>query len=139
MLPHKESALVSPVLTYMRRLGYRFQAEELGFYDYRIDIYAYSRSKNATVAIELKLHKWRRAVHQALIYQLCSDFVFIAMPVSAIRSIDQTLLEEHGIGLLAIDGLVRCRRILEARRSSELRLHYRDKFIELMSKGPACR
>jgi hypothetical protein len=139
MLPLKESALLPPVSAYVRRLGYRFQVQELGFYEYRIDIYGFSSGKNSTVAIELKLHKWQRAVQQALIYQLCSDFVFIAMPFRAIRSVDRALLEGHGIGLLAIDDALRCRQILNARRSVEVRDHYRERFIELLSKGDACR
>lgn len=139
MLPLRESALLPPVSAYVRRLGYRFQAQELGFYEYRIDIYGFSKGKNATVAIELKLHKWQRALQQALIYQLCSDFVFVAMPTAAIGAVDRALLARYGIGLLAIDETLRCKKILDAHRSSEVRQHYREKFIELLSKGNTCR
>ena len=66
------------------------QKVELPFYEYRIDLYGFSCEENSTVAIELKLSDWRRAVEQAMLYQLCADLVYIAMPERATKRVDLT-------------------------------------------------
>src|SRR5438093_6134913 len=111
----RERDLLLPVANYARRLGYRMQTFELPFYDYRIDLYAFSKVSRATVAVELKLRKWKRALEQAMIYQLCSDFVYIALPLSVANRVDREALRAYGIGLIAVceNG---CRTLLEAER-----------------------
>jgi len=127
-----ESALFDPVASYTRRKGFRRQQAEVQFYEYRIDLYGYSRGRNETVAIELKLRDWKRAVEQALLYQLCADRVFIALPTRASSRVDAELLRQHGIGLIAISDSFRCVQIVPARPSSVVRGHYRDTYIEML-------
>ena len=74
----QESALTDPIAAYVRRKSFRLQTRELQFYEYRIDLFAFSRLLGLTIAVEMKLLRWRRAVEQALLYQLCADKVFIA-------------------------------------------------------------
>ena len=124
-----EAALLDPVSAYIRRKSFRKQDTELAFYEYRIDLYGYSRIQNLTVAIELKLLRWRRAWEQALLYQLCADFVFVALPTYVIPRVDTTLYERHGIGLLSVESKTRCRQILPAQPSREVREYYRDPYI----------
>ncbi|GAG43766.1 unnamed protein product, partial [marine sediment metagenome] len=57
------------------------------FYEYRIDLFAFSQKLDVTIAVELKLHRWRRALEQSLLYQLCADFVFIALPAPTIARV----------------------------------------------------
>ena len=76
----REQDLAHPVRRYLRNRAFRRQVEEMPFYEYRMDMYGYSRRDDLTVAVELKLKKWTRAIEQALLYQLCSDLVYIAMP-----------------------------------------------------------
>src|SRR5206468_2320806 len=105
------------------------------FYDYRIDLYAFSKVSRATVAVELKLRKWKRALEQAMIYQLCSDFVYIALPLSVANRVDREALRTYGIGLIAVceNG---CRTLLEAEKSAEVRQHYRGPYIRMLRGGP---
>jgi len=130
----REQELLSPVANYTKRKGYTLQAFELPFYDYRIDLYGFSTKASKTVAVELKLRKWKRAVEQARIYQLCSDFVYIALPTSAVTQIDEEALRKSGIGLIAVckNG---CRTLVEAKRSIEVREHYRGPYISMLSGG----
>jgi hypothetical protein len=131
---HKEQELLLPVAKYAKRRGYTLQAFEVPFYDYRIDLYGFSTKASETVAVELKLRKWKRALEQALIYQLCSDFVYIALPSDAAARIDEGLVRKSGIGLIAV-GERGCRTLVEAKQSTEVREHYRGPYIDMLSGG----
>ncbi len=133
-----ESGLLGPVATYMRRKGFRFQYPELPFYEYSIDLYAYSQLKNLTVAVELKLYDWHRAFEQALLYQLCSDWVFVAMPKRSFERIDLALLARHRIGLLTVSDLGRCHQRLAPAYSKVVRSQYRNEYIEILKKVNSC-
>ena len=98
-----------------------------------MDVYGYSRRDDLTVAIELKLRRWARAVEQAMLYQLCSDLVYIAMPAESTASVDLEVLEEYGLGLISVRKS-RCCRILAARRSPVLRTHYRERYLALITE-----
>ena len=128
----REAALLAPVAEYVRRRGFVLQRPELPFYEYRIDLYGLSLKAKVTMAVELKLHRWRRALSQALIYQLCSDYVYIAMPSENLTAVDGSLLEGHGIGLISVTPIGRCATELMAKRSSEVRNYYRDAYITLL-------
>jgi len=135
----REALLLPPIAAYARRKSFRWQRPELQFYEYRIDLYAFSRAQNLTVAIELKLHNWRRAFQQALVYQLCSDLVFIAVPIERISAINLNLLGEHGIGLIGVFGDHSCRQLLAASRSTVVRADYRQEYVEMLLGGLPCR
>jgi hypothetical protein len=130
-----ERDLLLPIARYAYRKTFRFQDAEVGFYEHAIDFYGYSPSLGLTVAVELKLRRWKRAFEQAMLYQLCSDLVFIAMPVHSIGPVDLQRLTDHGIGLISVENGGRCRRILSAHCSSVLRPHYRSQHIELLQAG----
>ena len=127
-----ESCLFEPVAMYKRRKTFALQTEELPFYEYRIDLFGFSQKLETTVAVELKLHRWRRAIEQALIYQLCADFVFIALPAPTSAKVDLSMLKEHGVGLISVFESGRCRRVLEALPSPVLRPHYRDHYVNTL-------
>ncbi len=131
-LYHRENDLCLPVANYFRRRRYRLQKTEVPFYEYRIDVYCYSKSLNRTIAIELKLKRWTRAFKQALIYQLCSDWVYIAMPDSEVGKVDHALLKQYGLGLISVQPGGRCQEVLRAELSPVVRSHYRDNHIELL-------
>lgn len=127
-----ETSLFDPVASYTRRKGFRRQQAELQFYEYRIDLYGFSRGRDETLAVELKLRNWKRAVEQALLYQLCADRVFIALPTRASSRVDPELLRQHGIGLIAVSDSFRCLQIVPALPSTVVRGHYRDTYIEML-------
>jgi hypothetical protein len=123
MIPKRESLMMPAVRAYFRQ-QYQQHTLELPFYEHRIDLYGYSPETDCTVAVELKLHKWRRAVEQALLYQLCSDYVFIAVPATTAKRVDLEELRTHGIGLLAISGR-KCVEELPAVLSPVLNANYK--------------
>lgn len=129
----READLARPVARFLRNRTFEKQLSEVSFYEYKMDMYGYSSREELTVAVELKLSKWSRAVDQALLYQLCSDLVYIAMPTNVARKIDLTLLQEHGLGLIAVEK-DRCRELLSPRVSSVLRQSYRDGYRALFNE-----
>ena len=134
-MPHrKEAELTDPVARYFSRKGYRWQATELQFYEYNIDIYGFSRSSDLTVSIELKIKNWRRAFEQTLVYQLCSDLVLMALPKETVHRVDQDLLQAEGIGLLAVGLGNRCQMILEPRPSSVVSDSYKRRNIDMLKQ-----
>lgn len=131
---HRESALLDPVRGSLRRRGYRWQRPEVQFFEYSMDLYAYAPTKKTTTAVELKLHRWTRAFQQALIYQLCADFVYLALPIRAAQRVDRPLLAQHGLGLIGVHPGPRCIVLLEAKQSTVVMSNYRDFYVRLMQE-----
>ena len=131
----KESSLLNPVVGYIKRKGFRLQASELPFYQRSVDIYGFSITNYKTIAIEFKLHKWKKAVEQALLYQLCADEVYIAMPKKFIGRVNFDFLTKYGIGLIAVSETGRCQKMIEAKQSSVLRVGYKNDHIDYLQKG----
>ena len=117
-----ERDLLEPTSRFLREESYWLQREETPFYEQRMDLLVYSPSRDLTIAVELKLERWKRAVEQALLYQLCADRVYIAMPETAAGRVDRSRLREHQIGLIEVRRSG-CKVLLEAKASRELRVH----------------
>lgn len=130
----KESSLLDPIAGYIRRKGFRFQIQELPFYQRSVDIYGFSKITNKTIAIELKLHKWKKAIEQAILYQLCADEAYIAMPKKFIGRVNLDLLTKYGIGLISVSETGRCQKIVEAKQSSVLRIGYKNNHIDYLQR-----
>ena len=131
----KEKQLLKPVAKFAQEQGFCLQEHELPFYEYRIDLYGFSAHHNSTVAFELKLTDWRRALEQALLYQLCSDYVYIAMPERAAGKVDVAELRSQGIGLISVLESGDCSCLLPAAIHSEVRQFYRSTQIEFMKSS----
>jgi len=130
----RESALLNPVSGSLRRRGYRRQRPEVQFFEYSMDLYGYAATKNTTTAVELKLARWTRAFEQALIYQLCADHVYLALPMRAAERVEQPLLERHGLGLIGVHPGPRCVVVLEPQQSTVVMPSYREFYIRLMQE-----
>ena len=130
----KESSLLAPVAGYIKRKGFRVQVSELPFYERSVDIYGFSKITNKTIAIELKLHKWKKAIGQAILYQLCADEAYIAMPKKFIGRVNFNLLAKYGIGLISVSETGRCHKMVEARQSSVLRIGYKNDHIDYLQR-----
>ena len=133
MTPTRESMLLPLVQAHFRR-QYSISETEVPFFDHRIDLYGYSRRTMKAVAVELKLRDWRKAFRQALVYQLCSDYAFIAVPRVTARRVDVDALEAHGVGLLAVTDK-RCYETLPARLSTVLNPAYKARHAALVAEG----
>lgn len=133
----RESMLVEPVTKYVVRRGFTRLEAELQFYECRMDLYGFSENLGLTIAIELKLLKWRRAIKQALLYQLCADLVYIALPSDAARRVDLSQLEKSGVGLISVTS-GRCWEILPPVASLLVRPHYRDFYLGFLGCETQC-
>ena len=131
-----ESELLGPVSKFIRHRSYHRQAQEVSFYEYRIDLYAFSRKLGNAVAVELKLKRWTRAVEQALVYQLCAEHVYVALPNSEAALVPTGLLLEHGIGLIAV-GETRCRELVSPQRSIAYRPDYAEVYERVLCERQA--
>ena len=134
-----EAGLLNPVAAYFKRKSFGLQEPEMPFYEHRVDLYGFSKRHRRTVAVELKMYKWRRAFEQAILYQLCADFVFIAMPDKSAQRVDRDLLKEHGIGLLGVRDSHACRQIVRAQQSQVVQRSYTRGYIDRLSGRVKCR
>ena len=124
-----------PVEASLRRRGFQRQVQEVQFFEYRIDLYGYAVPTQTTVAVELKLSRWTRAFEQALVYQLCADHVYLALPWPAAKKVEIPLLEQYGLGLLAVQPDPRCIVLCPAQQSTVIMSEYRDFYVDLL-EGP---
>ena len=124
----RESLLTDPVARHLKRLRFRAVYREAPFGEYNIDVLGHAPASGRAVAVELKLTKWQRAFEQALVYQLCADFAYVAMPRELSGRVPLVRFEEHGIGLLAVDGRG-CHVVLPAAQSHVIRQEYKDQVL----------
>jgi len=95
--------LVHPVKTFFEQQGYQVREEvQLGFY--YADLVA--SNNDYTVAVELKLRNYKKAITQAKNYQLFVDFAYVALPLQRVYTVlrkQQHVFEKEGIGLLVVN------------------------------------
>jgi hypothetical protein len=98
-----EIELFNPVELFLKQKGFHIKREiRIGYC--RADIVGFKN--NIVISVELKLNNWKKAIVQAMNYQLGSDYVYIGSPLQKIhyilRKYELKLLKE-GIGLLSIN------------------------------------
>jgi hypothetical protein len=92
-----------PVETYLKQQGYLIK-HEIKIGCCRADLIGIKN--DITIAVELKLHEWKKAILQAKNYQLGADLVYIAIPLLKAPILlrkKQHILQIEGIGLLTIN------------------------------------
>ena len=112
--------LIKPVSDYFKKSGYKVRYEiKIGFC--RADIVAFKGEK--TIAVELKISDWKKAIIQAKNYQLGCNYVYLAIPLLRAYNIlrkAETLLKKEGIGLLVInEKTCEVNKIINAKRSNK--------------------
>ncbi len=125
----KEAQLLTPVFRFLKNKYVNPPCKELSFYRYNIDLFTYSKDMEA-VSVELKLIKWKKALQQALIYQLCSDYVYIAMPKTKINKKILQELQPFGVGVIAVDSSGHCRITLKPSKSKVINMRYKTESIK---------
>lgn len=132
-----ECDLWYPVRRFLKGEGYTCIVRELAFFDRSIDMYGVAwGDEGRTIAIELKLTKWQKALHQAALYQLCSDYSYVAMP----KKVAQTLVKHEdfraaGIGILSVDTASKAVEIvLPAVLSTQAKGHYVGPYKEMLRR-----
>jgi len=97
-----EEALRPPVASWLRGTGLDVH-EEIAILGRRADLVGVGPDR--VVAVELKLSDWRRALRQAVAYQVAVDEAWVAMPLpAAARAYREAWrFRDEGVGLLAVD------------------------------------
>ncbi len=132
----RESELREFVARYLVAGSFGLQDEEVQFYEYSIDQYGYSSSRDETVAVELKMDKWPRALEQAIVYQLCADKVLVAMPSSSAVRADMDEFERYGVGLVAVLPEGKCEELVAPRFSPVVRDRYKSELVGRLREQP---
>lgn len=96
-----EDQLQKAVAEYFIKQGF-IVLSEVQFFSKRIDLYAVDRASLKTVAVEVKIHDWKRALRQARAYLLCADYVYIALPSSLAHKVATRNIDKDSIGFLAV-------------------------------------
>jgi hypothetical protein len=89
------------LIEYFQNKGYQIQLE-VPIHHNRIDMLVFNDDQ--TIAIELKLKNWKRALRQASYYQLGVDYSYIAMPFYQAVEVHKRsrALEDEGVGLFGV-------------------------------------
>lgn len=77
-------------------------AVEVPFLNKMIDLLCYDPESGACIAIELKVHDWKRGIRQALTYKLGADAAYLAMPMEHVHRVNLDELRKFDIGLLSV-------------------------------------
>lgn len=132
-----ECDLWLPVRRFLKGEGYSRVIRELAFFDRSIDMYGVAwGEEDRTVAVELKLRKWQKALHQAALYQLCSDYAYVAMPKKVAQSlIGREDFKAAGVGILAVDTASKAVEVvLPAVLSTQAKRHYVGPYKEMLRR-----
>ena len=123
-----EADLAEPLCAWLRAAGFRV-CVEVPIVSRRADLFAW-RGENVT-AIEMKLHDWAEALHQAVAYQLAADWTWVAMPLAAASRAyrERWRFEAERVGLLAVDDRGKVRTPISAGRSPRLLPFVQDKIL----------
>ncbi len=129
----REELLVQPVEDYFISLGY-VMAREMQFFSKYIDLFGFNGGASSTVAVELKVRDWRRAIKQAKIYSLCANRVYIAMPYLVAKRAAKEMGSDC-IGLLAVHtrehpGRWRVDELIAASESPRKREDFASRLVE---------
>lgn len=98
----RESVLQDFCVQYFRSQGFLTQ-KEVPFLFKSADLFCFHEQTGECIAVEVKVRNWRRALVQALVYQMMADQVYIALYTKHIGAVDRGLLAAKEVGLLAVD------------------------------------
>lgn len=83
----------------LKRTNYVVETEK-GYY---MKINGWLPIGKEVIAIEAKLHDWKRGFYQAHRYRVFADRVYLAVPANVVSLVDKELLKKHGVGLIGFD------------------------------------
>lgn len=99
--PIIEEELFQPIRRLFSAKRYLIK-REIPFNGKTIDVLLMDRKTHRLIAIELKVHKWEKALRQAAVYQLCASQVYIALWHKHINEMNKELIANYGIGIIEV-------------------------------------
>ena len=105
--PIRELELQKICGQYFRQKGFLTQ-EEVPFLLKVADLLCFHQETGECIAVEVKIRNWRKALTQALVYQMMADRVYIALSNKYVKAVDCNILAKNAVGLISIgiDGAV---------------------------------
>ncbi len=98
-----EHSIKFPVRRFMERRGFHVWYE-VDFMGKTIDLACF-KFPRTTISVEAKIRNFDRAIYQASVYRLWSDYSYIALPrVGKVTDAHYDLLHREGLGLLRVRG-----------------------------------
>ena len=88
------------------------------------DLVFFDTGLKEIIAVELKVNKWKSALHQAMTYQLWATESYAALSRKYVNGAlkNRRRFKKGGVGLISIDGFTKIE--LKAKKSSYLNLQY---------------
>lgn len=96
-----EEKLFSPIKRLFSAKHYLVK-REIPFNGKTIDVLVLDRKTRRLIAIELKVRKWRKALRQAAVYQLCASQVYIALWHKHLNETNKELIAKYGLGIIEV-------------------------------------
>lgn len=97
----KEEELFLPIKRLFPSREYLIK-REISFHGKSIDVLLMNRKSHRLIAIELKVNKWKKALRQAAVYQLCASHVYIALWHKHINDKNKKIIANYGIGIIEV-------------------------------------
>lgn len=95
-----ESSMTAKVSEYFKNKGYQ-TSDEVPIIGKKIDLVAFN--KRNSIAVELKVKDWQRALRQAVIHKIVADYVFVAIWHEYIHRVDIDQFKQLGVGILEVN------------------------------------
>ena len=98
--PVTERRLVDVLVSHLREQ--HATGREIGHYERRIDVATIRSDTNELWAIEAKTANWSRALAQAIVNLAAAERSYIALYSKHAHRVPLGILDEHGVGLIAV-------------------------------------
>jgi len=85
---------------------------EIPFNGKIIDVLLMDKKTHRLIAIELKIRKWKQALRQAAVHQLCANRVYVGLYRKYINESDKEFIARYGIGIIEVKRT--CKKTLKA-------------------------
>lgn len=128
-----ENQLLAPVKKIFGARKYIFKTE-VPFHKKSIDVMIGNTQTKEITAIELKVKNWNKALRQAVVYQLCSHKVYVAIFKKYFNPKNAKSFAQFGVGIILIDlekRKLKGKIFLEAKRSKAINRFYLEGFMKI--------
>lgn len=124
-----EIELFPAVEYHYQREGYNVE-REVPMRNKVIDIVC--QNNEEVIAIEVKVQNWRKALRQAIIYQLCANRTYVALYHKFSGRVRSHFFFRYGVGLIEVDGSIDIR--IESKKNVALSPFYQEAIIQCLER-----
>lgn len=124
-----EVELFPAVEQHFKREGYNVE-REVPMRNKVIDIVC--QSNKEIIAIEVKVRNWKKALKQAVIYQLCANKTYVALCHKFSNCIKTSFFIRYGVGFIEVDESIDIK--MESRKNVALNPFYQEAVIKYLEK-----